>query len=434
MALHLAGAAQAPHPAPAPRSSFSTPPDMRCTPRRYICFTHRITRSTPRSGAAPRATTAQAGIDSHTPRRTAPFPLLRAAAAAGLAALVLHGAGPAEAVLVSPIARVPRSAEAALRRSVPAFNPDARAIREGLESVAFKLRIPQRKPWASMAEDVAAGAGLAADEGRALAGTPSPALSQARRALGEVRAGLATLAAAVDAHDIDRSSQRVAAALAAVGRLELLQAPGLAFRVPGQYEGLPRLTGRAVVRLEVQRRGGGADAPSPDPDMLELTLDGFSAPLSAGALAAAVADGALDGQPLAASPVAVVVGAQTPDDPGVPLEILPAGDFEPVYRTPLDVAAGELPVLPLSVYGAIAMTQLPAESEQTPGMVSSRQFFIYKFDRSSAGLAGLSFDEGQFGVLGYVTKGLGVLDSLGEGDKVVSARIISGSDLLQRPQ
>lgn len=35
-------------------------------------------------------------------------------------------------------------------------------------------------------------------------------------------------------------------------------------------------------------------------------------------------------------------------------------------------------VLPLSVYGAIAMTQLPAESEQTPGMVSSRQFFIYK--------------------------------------------------------
>lgn len=36
----------------------------------------------------------------------------------------------------------------------------------------------------------------------------------------------------------------------------------------------------------------------------------------------------------------------------LPLEILAAGDFEPIYRTPLDVRSGELPVLPLSIYGA----------------------------------------------------------------------------------
>lgn len=37
----------------------------------------------------------------------------------------------------------------------------------------------------------------------------------------------------------------------------------------------------------------------------------------------------------------------------VPLEILPAGQYEPVYRLPLDVQSGELPVLPLSITGAI---------------------------------------------------------------------------------
>jgi hypothetical protein len=36
----------------------------------------------------------------------------------------------------------------------------------------------------------------------------------------------------------------------------------------------------------------------------------------------------------------------------LPLESLPVGDFEPLYRTVLDVQSGELPVLPLSIYGA----------------------------------------------------------------------------------
>lgn len=36
----------------------------------------------------------------------------------------------------------------------------------------------------------------------------------------------------------------------------------------------------------------------------------------------------------------------------IPLEILPAGQFDPLYRSPLDIQAGELPVLPMSIYGA----------------------------------------------------------------------------------
>ncbi len=38
----------------------------------------------------------------------------------------------------------------------------------------------------------------------------------------------------------------------------------------------------------------------------------------------------------------------------LPLEILPLGEFDPVYRSTLDIQNGELPVLPLSIYGAVS--------------------------------------------------------------------------------
>jgi hypothetical protein len=58
-------------------------------------------------------------------------------------------------------------------------------------------------------------------------------------------------------------------------------------------------------------------------------------------------------------------------------------------------------VLPLSIYGAVAMAHGQTADD---GYAAADEFFIYKFDRGSSGLAGLSFDEGTFGVFGYVTK------------------------------
>lgn len=54
-----------------------------------------------------------------------------------------------------------RSVDAALRRSIPAFNKDVKDMQARLEDVAFKLRIPQRKPWQGMSDNVAASLALA---------------------------------------------------------------------------------------------------------------------------------------------------------------------------------------------------------------------------------------------------------------------------------
>lgn len=59
---------------------------------------------------------------------------------------------------------------------------------------------------------------------------------------------------------------------------------------------------------------------------------------------------------------------------------------------------------------------------------------MFKFDKQQAGLSGLAFDEGTFGVFGYVTEGMDeVMSKLQPGDVIVSARIVAGADKLQRP-
>ena len=60
------------------------------------------------------------------------------------------GVEDAQALLASPNTQIPRSAEAALRRSIPAFNDNVFELQKELESVQYKLRIPQRKPWQDM--------------------------------------------------------------------------------------------------------------------------------------------------------------------------------------------------------------------------------------------------------------------------------------------
>ena len=59
------------------------------------------------------------------------------------------------------IAVAARSVDAALRRSIPAFNRDVKDVQNRMEDVSFKLRIPQRKPWQGMADNVQASLVLA---------------------------------------------------------------------------------------------------------------------------------------------------------------------------------------------------------------------------------------------------------------------------------
>ena len=129
-------------------------------------------------------------------------------------------------------------------------------------------------------------------------------------------------------------------------------------------------------------------------------LDGYNAPLTAGNWAVLVKRGFYSGGiPLLALPTdeAVIAVPSAPSPLAaktVPLEIRPQDEFEPRYRVPLNPQDGDaLPVLPLSVYGAVAMSRGP-EGNDSDGT----QFFLYRYARRTAGLGGLAFEEGSYSV------------------------------------
>ncbi|KAF2285974.1 hypothetical protein GH714_009291 [Hevea brasiliensis] len=250
------------------------------------------------------------------------------------------------------------------------------------------------------------------------------------------KGGLQALIQSIKDQDPDKVSVGLASSLDTVAELELLQAPGLSFLLPEQYLKYPRLTGRGTVEFTIEKGDGSTFSPEAGGEerrtaKIQVVIDGYSAPLTAGNFAKLVVDGAYNGAKLSCTNQAVLTDNGIDKNGGysVPLEIMPSGQFEPLYRTTLSVQDGELPVLPLSVYGAVAM----AHSEVSEEYSAPYQFFFYLYDKRNAGLGGLSFDEGQFSVFGYTTAGRDILSQIKSGDVIQSAKLVEGQDRLVLP-
>lgn len=346
---------------------------------------------------------------------------------------------PANAVLYSPDTKVPRTGELALRKAIPA-NTNMKSIQNSLEELSYLLRIPQRKPYGTMESNVKKALKIAVDEKDSiLASVPADQKEKGLElyaSLTEGKGGLQTLLNYIKDKDPDRVSVALASSLDSIAQLELLQAPGLSFLLPAQYTNYPRLTGRAVVEFVVEKGDGSMFTPQSGgvprkAATIQVVLDGYSAPLTTGNFAKLVVDGAYNEMKLKCTDQAILSdnGIDKSIGYSVPLEIMPSGQFEPLYKTTLSIQDGELPVLPLSVYGAVAMAHDDVSEEYS----SPNQFFFYLYDKSYSGLGGLSFDEGQFSVFGYTTTGREILPQIKTGDVVRSAKLVEGQDNLVLP-
>lgn len=348
-------------------------------------------------------------------------------------------APPANAVLYSPDTKVPRTGELALRRAIPA-NTNMKTIQDSLEDISYLLRIPQRKPYGTMEGNVKKALKIATDEKDSiLASLPADLKekgSMLYASLVDGKGGLEALLGSIKDQDPDKVSLGLASSLDTVAELELLQAPGLSFLLPEQYLKYPRLTGRGTVEFTIEKGDGSSFSPEAGGELrktatLQVVIDGYSAPLTAGNFAKLVIDGIYNGTKLNCTDQAILSDNGLDKNKGysAPLEIMPSGQFEPLYRTTLSVQDGELPVLPLSVYGAVVM----AHSEVSEEYSSPNQFFFYLYDKRNAGLGGLSFDEGQFSVFGYTTVGRDILPQIKTGDVIKSAKLVDGEDRLILP-
>lgn len=339
----------------------------------------------------------------------------------------------ANAVLYSPDTKVPRTGELALRRAIPA-NPKMKAAQDSLEDISYLLRIPQRKPYGTMEANVKKALKMAVDEKDSFVGN----LKEREDVLKLYTSFVDTnnkLLESIKEKDADKVSVGLSNALNTLAELEILQAPGLPFLLPAQYKEYPRFTGRGVVEFIIKKGGGSTFFPASGGEAknvakLKVVVDGYSAPLTAGNFVKLVIDGAYDGIGVKCTDQAVVSDNENKDiGYSVPIEVMPSGEFEPLYKTTLSIQDGELPVLPLSVYGALAMAHNPVSEEYS----SPSQFFFYLYDKRNAGLGGLSFDEGQFSVFGYAIGGRDVLSQIKSGDIIQSAKIVEGLDHLILP-
>jgi len=376
-----------------------------------------------------------------------------AAFSAALQMMIGICAQPAQAALVSPNLSMPRTPEVALRRSVPVVNAKLKEAVDALEEAQYLFRIPQRKPFGAMAikaEDVRTS--LSGDEDAALSGCLPERKDACKLILADLDKQLSTLVDALSARAVDRADVALYNSLELVSNLAQEEAPGLPFEVPQKFRDMPRLVGRARVRLVMK------DSKTKP---IELTLDGYAAPLTAGRMVYRMSNGAFDGVPLKKTAVALTAVAKrappppppseilaTEDGaegevpapppparrggnslPPLPVEILCRGEFEPRYKSTIDVQEGDIPGLPLSVYGALAV---PSDA-RTPGYSDDNSFFFYLFDPQDAGLGGASFDEGQYSVFGYVTDGADSIRSLGDGAVIQRVEVLNGLDKLVVP-
>jgi len=339
----------------------------------------------------------------------------------------------------NPRSDMPRSPEAALRRAVPPVNAQMIDTQSDLEEVAFQLRIPQRKQWDRIEKAVqACRLRLIDEQAKIFADVPGKSRKDVTGFISRLDNALAKMEKGILYKDSSYTATYLNAALDAVSRIELTQATGLPYSIPRDFANRPVLAGRASVRVtfhKADRSFTNVDTAEKSPKAeVVIDLDGFSAPVSSGQFLVNVMRGEYDGVKVTNDLSAIVLNlgqkGSSDGDGSLPLEIMQRGEFEPKYNAPLDLLEDEYPVLPLSIYGAVALAH-PAENVNGS---SDKDFFIYKFERGMGGLSGLSFDEGQFSVVGYVTQGADFIDQVETGDTIEKVVVISGADRLKQQQ
>jgi peptidyl-prolyl cis-trans isomerase B (cyclophilin B) len=204
-----------------------------------------------------------------------------------------------------------------------------------------------------------------------------------------------------------------------------------AVAVDSQFSNLPQLNGEATVELIVKG--------SP----ITIRVDGTNAPLTAGNFVDLVNRGVYNGlafHRVVREPQPFVVQGGDPQgrdpnfpvdrlgtgsfiDPAtslpryVPLEITPQEAEQPIYSKTFETAGvSETPKL-RHTRGAVAMAR-----SNLPDSASA-QFYI--------ALTELDFLDGNYAVFGYVVNGMEVVDQIQQGDRITSARVVSGLENLK---
>jgi peptidylprolyl isomerase len=318
--------------------------------------------------------------------------------------------------------------KALLRYALPIDNKPVRRLQGSLEDISTQLRANRR--WGAISSDLKTASRILDRPDQILASIPEERQPQAETWINQLKSGVDSLQAAVQVKDKQQILEGRNQLLDLVTQLEESMVTGFPFEVPAEYSNLPQLKGRATVAFKTNKGD------------LTVVVDGYSAPVTAGNFVDLVQRGFYDSLQFTRSEESYVL--QTGDPAGkevgfidpktgqyraIPLEILVEGEKEPTYGITLEEAGRylDMPVLPFSSFGALAMAR--PEAEVNGG---SSQFFFFLFEPELTP-AGRNLLDGRYAVFGYLIDGKEILDKLKEGDKIESATVIQGIENLVQP-
>ena len=334
------------------------------------------------------------------------------------------GALPANAAL--PPGNAVKDPTAILRNALPIDQPELQELQHRLESTSDELRA---KRWSALTATVRRSQTLLSSKRETiLKSLPSGDQAQGSALLDQLDTQLQQVAAATEVNDRDSFLDARRAALSSIGEVEALLVGDFPFAIPAEFADLPRLLGRATVEIETTQ------------GTVIAVVDGYNAPITAGAFVDLVQKGFYDGLPFTRAEDFYVLQTGDPKGPEtgyldpttktertVPLEIMVPGEAEPFYNATFEDLGlfTAQPVLPFATLGTLGW----AHSDEALNDGSS-QFFFFLYEAELTP-AGLNLVDGRYGVFGYVVDGFDVLEELGIEDGIVKAKVIEGADNLK---
>ncbi len=312
-----------------------------------------------------------------------------------------------------------------LRNALPIDNDLLRDVQRTLEQMPRQANL---KRWSSLKRDIeTVSQTINKNKSDLIAAANSDRQASVTEHLASLEKALVPLQEAIEIKDRNNVKALSEKSLDYVGLIESDLIKEFPFKVPDQYATLPQLKGRALVEL-VTEKGNAI-----------ITVDGFNAPVNAGQFIDLVQKHFYDGLSFTRADENYYLQTGDPEgaadgyiDPktkqyrAVPIEVRLPDQKAPSYGKTFEETglSGVVPVLPFAAFGTVAM----AHPNDNPNGGSS-QFFIYLFE-SELTPAGLNLLDGNYTVFGYVTDGKETLDKLRLGDKILSARVISGAENL----
>jgi len=200
------------------------------------------------------------------------------------------------------------------------------------------------------------------------------------------------------------------------------------YEIPSEYDNLPRLLGRANVEIKTSKGN------------MSAIIDGYNAPLTAGAFIDLSMKGFYDGLPIyraeeffilqTGDPKGDAIGYIDPENNEmrkVPLEIRTPNFEDTLYGETFEEVGlyTETPVLPLATLGTLGWAH--SDTDLNDG---SSQFFFFLYE-AELNPAGRNLIDGRNAAFGYVIEGSEILNKLGVDDKIISIKVLNGSENLK---